>query len=220
MAIDADNCYDRIAHLVASLVFQSMGVLTLATTSMLSTIQDMKFYLRTGFGDSKEFARSMGGIKTPGLCQGNGAAPTGWTTTNITMIKAHKQKDHGVHLINPISKGGLHVVGTIFVDDTDLEHFNMRQNKSAEEAHERFQENITNWGRLLIATGGVSKPIKCVYQLISFSWNSDGTWMYEQNKNREDYEIVVPLEDGTFSKIEHLNIDTLTKMLGWMTATM
>ena len=42
--------------------------------------------------------------------------------------------------------------------------------------------------------------------------------MYEQNKYREDYKIVVPLEDGTFSKIEHLNIDTPTKMVGLMTA--
>jgi hypothetical protein len=42
--------------------------------------------------------------------------------------------------------------------------------------------------------------------------------MYKQNKNREDYKVVVPLEDGTFSEIEHLNIDTPTKTLGLMTA--
>ncbi len=219
-AVDADNCYDRIAHPIASLVFQSMGVPTLATTSLLTTIQDMKFYLCTGFGDPKEFARLTGGIKTQGLCQENGAAPAVWTTTNITIIKAHKQKDHGAHLINPISDGGLHVTGTIFVDDTDLEHFDMRQNKTAEEAHERVQESITNWGCLLIAKGGALKPTNCFYQLISFSWNPDGTWRYEQNKNREDYEIVVSLEDGTFSETEHLNIDTPMKMLGSMTAPM
>jgi hypothetical protein len=217
-AVDTNNCYDRRAHPIASLVFQTMGVHTLATTAMLSTIQDMKFYLHTGFSDSKEFARSAGGIKTQGPCQGNGAAPAGWTTTNITMIKAHKQNNHRVHLIIPISKGSLRVVGTIFVDNTDLEHINMRQNESVEEAHEKFQESITNWGCQLIATGGAIKSIKCFYQLISFSWKPDGTWMYEQNKNREDFKIVVPLEDGTFSEIEHLNIDTPTKMLGLMTA--
>ena len=134
------------------------------------------------------------------------AAPASWTTTNITMIKAHKRKENGVHLINPISKGGLHVVGTIFLDNTYQEHFDMRRNETEEEAREKIQESIINWGRLLIATGGVSKPIKCVYQLISFSWNSDGTWMYKQNKNTENFKIAVPLEDGTFSKIEHLNI--------------
>jgi hypothetical protein len=173
-----------------------MGVLTLATTSMLATIQDMKFYLCTGFGDSKEFARLMGGIKTQGICQGNGVAPAGWTTTNITMIKAHNQKDHRAILINPISKGGLHVAGTIFVDDIDIEHFDMRQNETAAEAHERFQESITNWGHLLISTGRALKPTKCFYQLISFDWNPDGTWRYEQNKNREDYKIVGHLRTG------------------------
>ncbi len=55
-AVNANNYNDRIAHPIASLVFQSMGIPTLATTSMLSTIQDMKFYLCTGYGDSKEFA--------------------------------------------------------------------------------------------------------------------------------------------------------------------
>jgi hypothetical protein len=50
-AVNADNCYDRIAHPILSLVFQSMGIPTLATTSMLTTIQDMKFYLCTGYGD-------------------------------------------------------------------------------------------------------------------------------------------------------------------------
>jgi hypothetical protein len=145
-----------------------MGIPTLATTSMLTTIQYMKFYLHTGFGDSKEFARLMGGIKTQGLCQGNGVAPASWTTTNITMIKAQKQKDHGVHLINPISKGGLHVIDTIFVDNTDLEHFDMRRNKTAEEARDKFQESITNWGRLLIATGGALNPIKCFLSINIF----------------------------------------------------
>ncbi len=77
-------------------------------------------------------------------------APAGWTTTNITMIIAHKQKDHRVCLINPISNRGIHVIGTIIVNNTDLEHFDMRQNKTAEEAHEKFRESIINWGRLLL----------------------------------------------------------------------
>jgi hypothetical protein len=43
--------------------------------------------------------------------------------------------------------------------------------------------------------------------------------MYKQNKKREDYKIVVPLEDGTFFEMEHhLNIDTPPKMLGSMTS--
>jgi hypothetical protein len=102
------------------MVFQAMGVPINTTVLMLTTIQDMKFFLRTGFGDSTAFAGTTGEVEAQGLCQGNGAAPAGWLTTNITMIRAPKRKDHGVHLINPITDGHLHVVGTTYVDDTDL----------------------------------------------------------------------------------------------------
>jgi hypothetical protein len=85
--VDADNCYDRIAHPIALLMFQALGVPQEAAVSMLFTIQDMKFFLRTGFGDSKVYAGSTYGKKTQGLCQGNGVAPAGWTVTSIAMLK-------------------------------------------------------------------------------------------------------------------------------------
>jgi hypothetical protein len=44
-SLDADNCYDRIAHTIASLVFQAFGVSLSASESMLTTIQEMKFFL-------------------------------------------------------------------------------------------------------------------------------------------------------------------------------
>ena len=62
--MDADNCYDRIAHAIASLVFQAFGVPLSASEAMLSTIQEMKFFLQTGFGDSRDFASSTLSIKT------------------------------------------------------------------------------------------------------------------------------------------------------------
>jgi hypothetical protein len=91
-AVDADNCYDRIAHPIASLVFQALGIKKEACESIFTTIQDMKFFLRTGYGDSKEYASATGEIKTQGMCQGNGAAPAGWTVDSIVMINAHKKK--------------------------------------------------------------------------------------------------------------------------------
>jgi hypothetical protein len=67
-AVDADNYYNRIAHPIASKVFQALGVPKEAIISMLTTIQDMKFFLRTGFGDSNDYAGSIGGKKTQGMC--------------------------------------------------------------------------------------------------------------------------------------------------------
>jgi hypothetical protein len=43
--VDASNCYDRIAHAMASLIFQAFGVPTTAIKSMLGVIENMKFFL-------------------------------------------------------------------------------------------------------------------------------------------------------------------------------
>jgi hypothetical protein len=130
--VDANNCYDRIAHAIASLVFQSFGVPPAAVESMLTTIQEMKFFLRTGFGDSTDYASSKVEIKTQSLCQGNGVAPAGWAVVSICIIKAHKKKGHGAHFLCPITKLKNHIAGVVYVDDTDLIHFCMDKQQDAE----------------------------------------------------------------------------------------
>ncbi len=151
-------CYTRIAHPIVSLLFQSQGIPKGACVSIFKTIQDMEFFLQTGFGDSKEFAIAEGSIKTQGMCQGNGATPAGWTIDSIAMIQAHKWKGHGVHLWCPITNKTIYLVGTLFVDDTNLEHLDLNKTESIRESHKALQDTILNWGRLLLATGGALKP--------------------------------------------------------------
>ncbi len=221
--MDADNCYDRITHPMASMVFQSFGVLAPAIESMLTTIQNMKFFLCTGYGDSANYAggESKGvedPVKTQRMCQGNSAAPAAWTLTSIPMIAAHKRKGHGAHLIAPISDITDHIVGGLFVDDTDLVHVDMRTVETILDAHSWLQELVINWGRLLIATGGALKPGKCSYYLISFKWKADGTWIYENNVIQPDLAIGVPLADGNLAETEHLPVSSAMKTLGYMTS--
>jgi hypothetical protein len=89
---------------MASMVFQALGIPTPAIKSMLTTIQNMKFFLRTGYGDSEGYAGgdhddNKDPIKMQGMCQGNGASPAVWTVTSIPMIAMHKRKGHGAHLV-------------------------------------------------------------------------------------------------------------------------
>ncbi len=215
--MDAENCYNHITHPIVSLVFQAFGVPKEACVSLLKTIQDMKFFLRTGFGDSKEFASATGDIKTQGMCQGNGAAMAGWSVDSIAIIQAHKQKGHGVHLRCPISNKTIHLTGTLFVDDTDLEHFDLNKRETVRESHAVLQESIINWGCLLIVTGGALKLPKCFYHMISFMWKADGSWRYKTNENIQELSILVPLVNGQLAPIEHLLVKTSTKTLGQMT---
>ncbi len=101
---------------MASMVFQSFGVPAVAIESLLTTIQNMKFFLCTGYGDSANYAGGESKdpedpVKTQGMCQGNSAAPVAWTVTSIPMIAAHKRKGHGAHSIAPISDITNHLCG-------------------------------------------------------------------------------------------------------------
>jgi hypothetical protein len=154
------------------------------------------------------------------MCQGNGAAPAGWTIDSIAMINAHKCKGHGIHLLSQITKKLTHLAGSIFIDDNDMEHLNMNKSEMVIEAHGALQESIINWGRLLIAMGGTLKPTKCFYHVISFGWNHDGSWKYKDNTARVDLEILVPLSDGTSTPIKHLPTSSSTKTLRQMTCPM
>jgi hypothetical protein len=53
--VDLVQCYDRIAHSIASLGSQHWGVPVNAITCLLTTIQLMVFFLRTAHRDSNSF---------------------------------------------------------------------------------------------------------------------------------------------------------------------
>ncbi len=148
-SVNADNCYNQIAHPMASIVFQAFGVPTPAIESMLTTIQNMKIFLRTGYGDSEGYAGgdhddSKDPIKMQGMFQGNGSSPAAWTVTSVLMIAAHKRKGHGAHLIAKMSETTSHLVGGLFVNDTDLIHLDMRTIKTTLETHAKLQESVIN----------------------------------------------------------------------------
>ena len=162
-SVDAANCYDSVAHAIASLTCQAFGVPAEAVHSMLTAIEDMKYYLRTAYGDSKNFRGHKIAVKFQGLCQGNGAAPAGWAVISIVILGAHKKKGHGGHFVCPISRRTGHLSAILFVDDNDLIHVDMGKDQSADEAAYDLQRSIDSWGQLLMASGGSLKPEKCFF---------------------------------------------------------
>ena len=139
---------------------------------MLTAIQEMKYLLRTAYGDSKHFAGSTIEIKFQGLCQGNGAALVGWAIISIRILDAHKQKGHGGHFVCPISRTSGHLAAILFADDTDIIHIDLGSNQTVNEAHEALQASIYNCSQLLIASGGAFTPAKCFFHILSFIWSS------------------------------------------------
>jgi hypothetical protein len=131
---------------MALLIFQSFGVEDTAVAAMLETIQEMKFFLRTAYGDSKDFTGSLIEIKTQGLGQGNGASPAGWCVISIMILRAHGKKGHGARFVAPMSCVKRSLSTILYVNDTDLLHLNMERDESVWEIHRSLQQSVDNGG--------------------------------------------------------------------------
>ena len=54
ISVGYSNFYDSIDHTIVSLFFQAFGVPEKAIETMLTAIEDMKYFLRTAYGDFKK----------------------------------------------------------------------------------------------------------------------------------------------------------------------
>jgi len=123
----------------------------------LICLQTMKFFQRTGFGDSKTF--SGGPHHEPymmGLGQGNRVAPSSWIQLSAVLVNAYKQLGLGTDLHDPITDDRIHSMVTMYVDDSDMYTWKDAITDPFE-LMLQAQREITQWGLLLNATGGALK---------------------------------------------------------------
>ena len=85
-SVESENSYNRIDHAIASLVIQAFGVLEEDIEAVLTSIEEVKYFLRTAYRDFKEYVCSAIEVKFQGICQGNRAAPAGWAVISITKL--------------------------------------------------------------------------------------------------------------------------------------
>jgi hypothetical protein len=121
VSADAAYCYDRVNHIIMSLVWLVLTGNTPTIVATLICLQTMKFFQRTGFGNSKSF---FGGPQHEpymmGLRQGNRTAPPSWIQLSTVLVNVYKQIGPGTNLHDSITYDRIHLIGTIFVDDLDL----------------------------------------------------------------------------------------------------
>jgi hypothetical protein len=99
VSADTAYCYDRVNHLIMSLVWLVLTGSTPAIVATLICLQTMKFFQQTGFDDSKSF---FGGTRHEpymmGLGQGNCAAPLSWIQLSTVLVNVYKQLGLGTDL--------------------------------------------------------------------------------------------------------------------------
>ena len=119
---DAEACYNRVNHVVMSLVWLVLlhGNAP-AIVAALICLQTMKFFQRTGFGESKTFFGGPFCIPyIMGLGQGSRLAPPSWIQLSLVLVNVFRQLNLGSMVQDPITGEIIHTMGALFVDDTDL----------------------------------------------------------------------------------------------------
>ena len=128
----------------------------------------MKFFQRTGFGESRTFFGGAGiRLYMMGLGQGNRAAPPSWIQLSAVLVNVFKQLELGALVVDPIMQELIHSMGTLFVDDTDLYTWKDSLLDPGELWLQK-QLELTQWSTLLNATGGALKPKKCFWYMLNY----------------------------------------------------
>ena len=143
----------------------------------------MEFYLRTGYGESKNYVGGKEDTKQGG-CQGNEAAPATWQQISALMIQAQHRYHHGITIQSPISKRTIKQVGVLFVDDTNL-WSGLEEDCDVLDVAHKAQDGVNTWGQSLIATGGVLNPDKCSYTIHDMKVDKNGKWEYTDAEAEE-----------------------------------
>jgi hypothetical protein len=210
VSADAAYCYDRVNHIIMSLVWLVLTGNTPAIVATLICLQTMKFFQRTGFGESKTF---FGGPRHEpymmGLGQGNRAAPPSWLQLSAVMVNVYKQLGLGTDLHDPITDERIHSMGAMYVDDLDMYTWK-DEITDPFELMLQAQQEVTQWSLLLNATGGALKPEKCFWYLLDYTCY-EGEWSYAMHS---DFELLVTNPDGSRSSIKQEEVATSKKTLG------
>ena len=160
----------------------------------------MKFFQRTGHGDSTTF---MGGPNRAlnrflqGLCQRNGAAPTCWVMLSLVLIHCYHNEGYGSSILSPMSLTLIGCLGTIFVDNTDI-FVSLPELRDSFSVYKEMQASMLCWGNLLCSTGGARKPERCYWYMGDYEC-TDGEWGYAPI---EYFDLSIPMSDNTTVIIE------------------
>ena len=86
---DWGDCYNRAAHPAASLAFRSWGISKAECIVLHTAIRTMHYYLRTGFGESKEMYGRTESDPFQVFSQGNCVSPPGFSALSALVVNVY-----------------------------------------------------------------------------------------------------------------------------------
>ena len=165
--VDAASCYDRIVHSIIILIARHVRLNLIPLLAFFGVIQHMKYYVRTGYGESTTMYGVTRNVPFQGTCQVNGESPTYWILITMIMVRVMYKKGHVMALHYPMTREELKCMDFVFADDTDLIVIGT-EDDTKESVFYKQQQAMSCWGKTFEITGGALKPSKCYWYLVNF----------------------------------------------------
>jgi hypothetical protein len=170
-SVDLDLCFDRSAGPIAEVAARTHKVSRQSIHLMLTTMQLMEYFIKSGFGIAKEQTFSGSAtVRLMGLGQGSGAAPIGMRSMITLVDNAYKRLGHGMNAKYSLADRIVLLAAIIYVDDTDLLHWAKFYGVSDEAFMADIQRGVNDWGMLVQATGGSLEQSKSFWYLLSWKF--------------------------------------------------
>ncbi len=147
---DFGDCYNRVAHPPASIALQSFGVPPPAIWVLLLAMQTMRFFLRTGYGESDQSYVDLTEHRTLGLGQGNVAASPGFLAISSLIINSYLWEGHGAQTITSLSYWLFVLAAVLYIDNADNIHMTAKATATPTELIEHAQISMDAWGDLML----------------------------------------------------------------------
>ena len=128
---------------------------------MLSTLQQVRHYVRTAYRDSTTcFDAGASVSRVHGIGQGNGIGPAIWALLSMLIFNQVRKRGYGVFLKTALSGELYHFMGYAFVDDCDLCVTDNPDEPKADSIHTIMQASLRSWDNGIWASGGALVPSK------------------------------------------------------------
>ena len=214
---DAKSCYDRIICSLAMIISQYFGMSERACKMQGTTLEKMKFRLRTALGDSHENYSHSDTTPIHGTGQGSCASPAIWLTISSILMDCLSELAGGMTMINVTNEQELIQWINGFVDDTSLFcNMNLASN-DINILKSKMQNDMIIWQELLEASGGKLELSKCFYYILTWSYDKDGNAIADNIEHQRQYtsQIEIPsFESNMKTKIEQKEPSESHKTLG------
>ena len=112
---DCKSAFDRMIPSVGGIALRRLGASTNVVSTLLQTLQQMKYQVRTSLGLSDQTFSNLNDWVL-GFLQGSGASPCLWMAITCVLLGALQKQSPGITFSNPQGTAVCNRIGEAYVD--------------------------------------------------------------------------------------------------------